>query len=147
MLEIEPFDASVTDEKDSDVDATDATLGETGSGLACKGSATPCSLLGPSQCATSLGCYEDGECAGSATSCYSLFTMTSCMSQQGCYWSSTNDSCSGSAWSCTMFSGQYSCTDQQWCHWSDGCAGVPLPCEYFGPAECMAQPGCFLGER
>ncbi len=116
-----------------------------GSGVPyCSGSATPCSLLGESECTLALGCTDDSECSGVASSCYSQFSSYSCTSQEGCYWSTYTDSCSGSASSCYSQFSELSCALQEGCYWSSDCTGTATPCDTLLPALCEGQPGCVL---
>ncbi len=109
----------------------------------CRGYVTPCSLLGSSQCLSALGCRSDDQCTGYAEACYSQYGNYACISQQGCYWSSSTDSCAGLAENCTSFYGSASCTSQRGCSWHSGCAGVAYDCATFSDAtNCLRQPGC-----
>ena len=113
----------------------------------CTGSATPCSLLGNSQCVTAKGCDLVGSCDGFAESCSSQFYSSTCYGVQGCYWSSYSMYCSGSARSCSLFSGSASCVGQPGCHWSDSCDGVVTLCSLLSEVDCDSQPGCYLEYR
>ena len=58
----------------------------------CSGTAIKCDEFDSSTCSTQKGCsYESGIdiCAGTASSCSSLATQTSCRAQAGCSWTAT----------------------------------------------------------
>lgn len=114
-----------------------------GSGVPyCGGFATPCSLLSGVQCASALGCHDDSDCSGVASSCYSQFDVYSCTSQDGCFWSSSSKNCSGSAHFCSSYSFGSSCESQKGCNWREACGGTPLACETTPVSTCTLQPGC-----
>lgn len=109
----------------------------------CGGYVTACSLLGSSSCLLTDGCSREEECEGTPSSCYNQFYSFSCYSQDGCVWSSYNDSCSGFARSCSSMSGSSSCVGQSGCRWSDDCTGVAKSCSsYVSALTCEGQPGC-----
>ncbi len=91
------------------------SAGTGGSSAYCDGTPTPCSILTDTQCPTATGCSLKGDCKGVSSSCYSQFSHFSCISQQGCIWSSSSKKCSGSAWSCGLMSGSSSCFSQKGC--------------------------------
>jgi hypothetical protein len=114
----------------------------------CTGSATPCLLLGNSQCASAQGCDLAGKCDGYAESCSSQFYSSTCYGIQGCYWSSSGSGyCSGSSWTCDLFSGSASCIGQPGCDWTESCDGVVTPCSLLSEVDCAIQPGCRLEYR
>lgn len=110
----------------------------------CTGAATPCGQLVAGQCPTAQGCKVKGTCVGSANFCSSLHSSYSCISQQGCVWSSYNQKCSGFAWSCDLFSSSTTCINQLYCAWDLGCEGTATPCTELSEATCELQPGCQL---
>lgn len=113
----------------------------------CTGVATPCSLLGNSQCASARGCDIVGSCEGFSEFCSSQFYSSSCYGVKGCYWSSSSEYCSGSSWTCDLFSGSASCVGQPGCHWDETCDGIVTPCSLLSEIECGSQPGCRLDYR
>lgn len=116
--------------------------GGSGPGESCRGVASPCSARTAATCSSVKGCTSGGECTGVSSSCYSQFSSYSCNSQQGCFWSSLNESCSGSAWSCSSMSGSATCTSQRGCSWDTTCEGVATSCSALSESECSSQPGC-----
>ena len=110
----------------------------------CAGAPTACALLSDATCGFTDGCLDNSKCSGIADGCYVQFSSYSCISQQGCYWSSSSSSCSGAAESCNLMSGSYSCVSQQGCFWSGGCTGVAQPCSQQLISDCSIQPGCSL---
>lgn len=129
---------------DAGRDATTARdAGLPDASFACTGVATSCSLLTVAQCTSVSGCSVEGDCTGVSSSCYSQYYSSSCIGQEGCFWSSSNSRCSGSSWSCSLFSGRYTCVDQKGCSWREDCAGVVRSCSSnFSQVSCTAQPGC-----
>jgi|GEM_PF-6368207 len=124
-----------------DLAGDDSGTGPTGG--SCSGVATPCSLLSETACEDSLGCSYEEECSGYASNCYSQFYEFSCLSQDGCYWSTTYGECSGSVHSCSVFSSSYGCTGQSGCGWISDCTGTSQECSDFGSqTACSDQPGC-----
>lgn len=115
-----------------------------GGGGACRGSATPCTLVSGSECTFALGCRTGGTCSGSAWSCYSMYGSYSCGSQDGCYWSSASSQCSGSARSCSSYTTSTGCTYQDGCRWRENCEGTPWSCTSLSSKfDCDLQPGCY----
>ncbi len=118
-----------------------------GSGVPyCGGTAMPCSLLSGTECLLALGCSDDSDCSGVATSCYSMTTSFACTSQDGCFWSSSSESCSGSASSCILQPSEYFCTSQEGCSWQGGCSGTATACADLPVSLCAEQPGCSVIE-
>ena len=91
-----------------------------------------------------MGCFDDSECRGFSSGCYLRSSSYSCVSQSGCYWSSSSRTCSGSARSCSSFGGSASCSGQEGCYWSDRCGGTAFSCAILSNAMCATQPGCSL---
>jgi hypothetical protein len=112
--------------------------------LRCTGTATPCTLIPRSSCATNLGCRREKDCSGYPGSCYAQFDSYSCSRIKGCYWSTSSKSCSGSATPCELYSEEYSCTLQRNCTFSDECTGTPLSCASMTAENCLNQAGCRL---
>jgi hypothetical protein len=126
---------------------TDASIGlpDVAPGImVCAGVATSCSSLLDVQCSSVMGCTSGGTCGGSATICGFIFSDFSCVSQQGCVWSSSSNTCEGFAWTCDTFNGVGSCDNQQGCSWTPGCAGNALACALIPTTECTKQPGCHV---
>lgn len=116
-----------------------------GSGVSyCSGAPLPCSLQTGASCTLTLGCTDDSECNGVASSCYTQFDSFSCNQQDGCYWSSASQDCSGSAHSCRTIFSQYSCESQEGCYYSARCGGTPRSCESLTLELCALQPGCTI---
>jgi len=116
-----------------------------GSGVPrCTGPILLCAELDPTRCALTPGCLDASNCSGVALSCYSLFTSSSCTSQDGCYWSSSDQRCSGIASSCSGMHSSYFCSSQSGCHWYESCAGTATQCSKHSPGTCTAYPDCFL---
>ena len=113
----------------------------------CTGVAWSCSAAPTSNCGSVLGCVSSGECQGVSSSCYSQYSSYSCISQEGCYWSTYDDSCSGSSWSCYLFSGSSSCVMQEGCYWHRTCEGVSTSCSLLTVATCTDQLGCYVIEE
>ena len=110
----------------------------------CEGSVTPCSYRTSLTCEDGSGCFTTDECTGFSTSCYSMFSHYTCISQQGCVWSSSSSRCSGIAWSCDSFFGLSTCIGQDGCDWEDTCDGTPLPCSSWVTRDvCNEEPGCY----
>lgn len=118
-----------------------------GSGNAhCAGTIPSCSTLSGSECLSVLGCSDDSECSGVASSCYSQFGTFACSSQDGCYYAS--GSCGGSAKSCSSFDSEFTCGGQEGCSWSSSCSGVPIKdCSDYSPEYCDLGVGCFVVEE
>lgn len=112
----------------------------------CAGSPTPCGLLSGIACSQQSGCIDSSDCSGSSTSCYSLFTSTSCTFQDGCTWDYTRDECSGSSDSCYSMSSEFGCTSQEGCYWSSNCIGTPREsdCGDLSAGLCEFTDGCFV---
>lgn len=108
----------------------------------CTGTPTACSLA--AACDSVQGCASGGTCTGVAEGCYSQFSDFSCISLQGCVWSTSTNSCTGLSWSCNLFSGATSCVTQTGCNWALTCGGTPTPCDLIPAVSCASQPGCFL---
>lgn len=64
------------------------------------------------------GSDSSASCSGSATSCNSIHSSTSCSMQAGCNWSPYSNKCLGIEDSCRSLSSSYSCKSQEGCHWS-----------------------------
>ncbi len=113
-------------------------------GPICEGDYILCSLQVGSGCALTLGCDDDSECRGFATSCsYHRFSF-SCNSQEGCYWNSFDERCSGVARSCRRFSSSFSCRRQDGCRWEERCSGEARQCRTLSEDLCTVQSRCRL---
>jgi hypothetical protein len=118
-----------------------------GSGVSyCTGSPLPCSLQTGTSCLLTLGCSDDSDCGGVASSCYLKLDSFSCSQQDGCYWSSSSQDCSGSARSCSGMFSRFSCENQDGCYYTERCSGSPLSCESLSLELCANQPGCRIEE-
>lgn len=143
MLE-DPIDAWVPPVPDAGGSRDAGPPPDAGGERTCTGLSTSCSSIGAISCTSQRGCRVDGECTGSARSCYSIFDSYTCYSQDGCYWSSSGRDCGGSASSCRTYSFRSSCTSQDGCRWEDRCDGVATPCSLLAEWECELQRGCVL---
>ncbi len=116
-----------------------------GSGVPrCDGPIFICGGLDATGCLLTAGCIYNSDCNGSSQSCYAFFSAATCASQDGCYWSSSEQHCNGVATSCSGEHSSGSCNGQDGCYWYESCTGSARQCWDLLPAICSTQAGCSL---
>jgi hypothetical protein len=130
----EPLDAELPDPPDAET-----------SGGTCHGAATPCSQVGPGQCASQHGCFGPPErCEGRPSPCAAFDgNMPGCVHQPGCTWNTAGNLCGGAANGCSTQPNLMTCNEIQGCYWHfTTCMGMATPCTGLPQNTCAAQHGC-----